>query len=550
MSNSSISENGTLDNIPKRLMYVFLLPIMFCWAVVINYVLFYVFDLLIYIQNNNLDPFNNPLILLSLWAVPAGITISFTGMVIDHYPKLLKKLLVSSIILSSLSLILILYALLNLESSLMIVGTISFGFFIGIGIISGQTVYSIIIPFEERNKAYSFVIAGASIISILSIVLFDSYSTEYHFLVPLIIVSVIGLVFSAIVYYYSRVFDFTWKNDKWPTKLKKILSRPSVIVYFWSHTLIWLMLGLMIGSLAQLKVQQASTLEFLHTLFSLDPYKGFWVVVLIGSLILVVPASILSDRIGRKSLIIFSTTGIVLASLVIAIINQFLISTLIIGFSFACVHAFSSLWVDLSSRDAIGRYSSLNFQSLGLGFIIGFSVSYFFYLNPTQNFLQINIFFMLGLAVFASLPLFWISDSWPPLEFFLLLVTNKSGIPLFHYDFSNEDGLKVDLALVSGALIALSTFMVEATGEPNGRLSLVRHGTHFILSDEGKFGLTGAIFSNKNDPELQRLLKKFLLQFQEKYKEELPDWKGDISVFADSIDDAEEIFGHLISIKT
>ena len=541
MSNNTTSEN-------KKLIYVFLLPIMFCWSVIINYILFYVFDLLDFVEKNNLDVFHSRIILLCLWAVPASITVSFTGMFIDRFPNSLNKLVISSTALSSLSLILVLYAFIIINSTLMIVGTVLFGFFIGIAIISGQTLYSIIIPFGDRNKAYSFVIFGASIISVLSVAFFDSYSPNNHFLMPLAIVSVLGLIITVIVLYYSRVFDFTWKNDKWPTKLGKILSRPSVIVYFCSHTLIWLMLGLMIGSLAQ--VQKADTLDLLQNFFSISPYKGFWIVVLVGSLISVVPASILSDRIGRKSLIIFSTTGIVLASLVVAIFDLFLISTLIIGFSFACVHAFSSLWVDLSSRDAIGRYNSLNFQSLGLGFIIGFSVSFFLSLDQAQNLLQINIFILIGLAVFASLPLFWISDSFPPLEFFLLLVTNKSGIPLFHYDFNNDDGLKVDLALVSGALIALSTFMVEATGESTGRLSLVRHGTHFILSDEGKFGLTGAIFANKNDPELQRLLKKFLTQFQEKYEEELSDWRGDIGLFRDSVNDAEEIFGHLISIKT
>lgn len=521
---------------------------MFCWTAIINYVLFYVFDLVTFVETNSLDIFNSRFLLLSLWAVPVALTISFTGMFIDRFPHFLDKLLLISLLGSSISLLVDLYGLMALNSNIMMIATIGFGFFIGITIISGQTLYSITTPFEKRNKTYSLVIAGASLISILSIAFFDSYSQDHPFLIPLLIVSVLGLLISGLFYWYSRIYTFAWKNDNWPTKLQKILSRPSVIVYFWTHTLIWMMLGLMIGSLAQ--VQVASTLELLQNFFSISPYKGFWIVVLVGSMIFVIPAGILSDRIGRKSLIIFSTTGIVLASLVVAIFDQFLISTLIIGFSFACVHAFSSLWVDLSSRDAIGRYNSLNFQSLGLGFLIGFVVSFFIYLNIKPNFLEINIFIMLGLAVFASLPLFWISDSYPPLEFFLLLVTNKSGVPLFSYKFNNEEGVKVDLALVSGALIALSTFMIEATGEPDGRLSLVRHGTHFIISDETKMGLTAAIFSNKNDPELLRLLKKFIHQFEEKYKDEIAEWRGNIGIFKDSVADAEEIFGHLISIQT
>ena len=539
-----MSDSLTSDN---RIKYIFILPIMYSWAVIINYVLFYVFDLVNFVNDNNLDPFHNTTLLLAMWAIPIGITISLTGMLIDRLPSLLNKLVIISLLGSSLSLLLLLISFLILNSYLMLIATILFGFFIGISIISGQTLYSISTHLNNRNKSYSLVIFGASLISMITIAFFDSFSPNSHFIIPLFIVSVIGIIFSMIFIIFSQKYNLKWKNDNWPTKLKKILTRPSVIVYFWTHTLIWMMLGLMIGSLAQ--TQKASTLKFLQDFFSISPYKGFWIVVLLGSLIAVIPAGILSDYLGRKTLIIFTTTGIVLASLVVAIFDQFLISTLIIGISFACVHAFSSLWVDLASRDSIGRYNSLNFQSLGLGFLIGFFVSYYIYLNLSYN-LQINIFIMLGLAVFASLPLYFISDSFPPLEFFLLLVTNRSGIPLFYYDFMNDESLKVDLSLISGALTALSTFMVEATGESNGRLSLVRHGTHFILTDETEFGLTAAIFSNKNDPELQRLLKKFLFQFQKKYKDILPTWMGNTQTFEDSVNDAESIFGHLISIKT
>ena len=276
----------------------------------------------------------------------------------------------------------------------------------------------------------------------------------------------------------------------------------------------------------------------------------------IGSFIFIFPSGYLSDAFGRKTLIIFATTGIVLASLLIGIFNStlaYIISTLLIGASFAFVHTSldSSLWVDLASRDSIGRYNSLNFQSLGLGFLIGFLVSFYFYLDLFPDFLRINILILLGLAMFASLPLFWISDSFPPLEFFLLLVTNsKSGIPLFHYNFRSDESLKVDLSLISGALTALSSFMVEATGERQGRLSLVRHGTHFIISHESELGLTGAIFCNKNDPELLRLLKKFLQRFQDKYKDQIQSWQGNLNTFDNANNEAEEIFGHLITIKT
>jgi hypothetical protein len=198
--------------------------------------------------------------------------------------------------------------------------------------------------------------------------------------------------------------------------------------------------------------------------------------------------------------------------------------------------------------DSIGRYSSLGFASLGLGIVIGFLISYWIFLQ-TEIALIINAFMLIGLAVLASLPLFWISDSFPPLDFFLLLVINDAGMPIFHYKFG-EKNLKVDLELISSALSAVSTFMLEATGEENAVLNLVRHGTYYIMSESSDTGLSAAVFSNKNDPELQKLVKKFLNHFEEKFRTEISSWTGRIDTFSDAINDAEEIFGPICSIRS
>jgi hypothetical protein len=157
----------------------------------------------------------------------------------------------------------------------------------------------------------------------------------------------------------------------------------------------------------------------------------------------------------------------------------------------------------------------------------------------------------IGLAVLAVLPLFWVSDSFPPLEFFLLLLINDAGVPIFHYSFGRKKELQIDLPLISGALSAVGSFMLEATGETGAKLNLVRHGTHFILSDQSSdIGLTATIFANKNDPELQIILSKFLRRFRKRFSKELSEWKGDILAFEAAIEDAEEIFGPLITIAT
>ena len=91
--------------------------------------------------------------------------------------------------------------------------------------------------------------------------------------------------------------------------------------------------------------------------------------------------------------------------------------------------------------------------------------------------------------------------------------------------------------------------MLEATGETGAKLNLVRHGTHFILSDQTS-GLTATIFANKNDPELQIILSKFLRRFQKRFSKELRNWRGDVLAFGGAVEDAEEIFGPLITIAT
>ena len=77
-----------------------------------------------------------------------------------------------------------------------------------------------------------------------------------------------------------------------------------------------------------------------------------------------------------------------------------------------------------------------------------------------------------------------------------------------------------------------------------GDLNLVRHGNNFILT-EIKDGISAAIFSNKQDPELQATLRDFLEQFHTKYAETLKTWAGIRSLFDGAIDIAEEVFGHL-----
>ena len=87
---------------------------------------------------------------------------------------------------------------------------------------------------------------------------------------------------------------------------------------------------------------------------------------------------------------------------------------------------------------------------------------------------------------------------------------------------------------------------MNETMKEKGDLNLVRHGNHFILTDKNKnTGVSAALFSNKQDPELQTTLTEFLNKFCEKFSKELMTWNGTRSVFDDAVNLAEEVFGHL-----
>jgi len=526
---------------------IVLLPSLFTWILLIAFVLIFSFDMIDYIHINNIFPGAHNFFIMIIWAVPAGITGSFSGMVIDKYPQHLGKFITLGLIGSSVSLAIDMIALQLVNGLILILAVFCLGAFMGILTISAHTLYGSSIKWTHRGRGYSWTIFGGIVFTFLLLLGGEILNIDFFFSFSLI--SLLGILIGLLFYNYAHNWPF-WENDPWVTPLLRILRRPSVDAYFWTHTLVYLMLGLTIGSLAQAGI----ILGFRPFLDSW--YKSFWFVELIGSCLFILPSGFLSDRWGRKTPIILAIFGIVFASLIVGLFTNYatsyLISAFLIGISFALIHPSldGSIWVDLAPRDSIGRYSTLNFQSLGLGMYIGFPVSYLFITEQILDItLIMNVFILLGLAILASAPLFWIGDSFPPLEFFLLLVINDAGIPIFHYDFGREKELKVDLPLISGALSAVGSFMLEATGEEGASLSLVRHGTHFIISDDGKLGLSAAIFSNKNDPELHRLLHQFLNTFEKKFKDVIPSWKGDITVFHDAINDAEEIFGPLVTIQ-
>ena len=538
------------------------LPSSFFWIAGTYFFLIKGFELIEYAKSNNLvEGFLGTtglgdLIIGVFYAIPPLLTIGLVGNVIDKKPHLLGKIIFYSLVSSSVCLILFNIALNLLIAPVTLLLITAFLTSLGALATASHALYGAITNWRDRGRIFATgnLIFGITVVLLLVI----SGLLEMNFYFSFLVISLIGILLSIIFRYSTKNWTY-WENDQWPTRTSQILGRYSVRAYFFSHVLIYGMLGLTIGSLAQEGVSAGYT-KFLG--INLGAFETFWAVLILGTVVFILPAGYLSDRWGRKTLTILATYGIVLAALLASLHGLldpnfdyilYIITSFTIGISFALLHPTldSSLWIDLASKDSIGRYCDINILSLVSGLVPGFAISYFF-LNTLTEYRNIMVFLYIALAVIAVLPLFWVSDSFPPLEFFLLLVINEAGVPIFHYSFDRKQELKVDLPLISGALSAVSSFMNEATGEKGAKLNLVRHGTHFILSDSNIEGekVTATIFANKNDPELSIILSKFLNRFLTKYEEELRNWNGEIGVFKDAIDDAEEIFGPLITIPT
>ena len=550
-----------------RDVFVGIAPSSYVWITVTYFLLIKGFELIEYAKDNELvtgflgTTAIGDLIFGIYYAIPPLLAIVFVGHLVDKRPNFLGKIIFISLICSSTSLLILIIAFYFLNAIITLTMVPIFLSALAGLATSSLTLYGSITKWTHRGRGFALGNLFFAVVVILLLIISGMFSLDFFF--SLLMLSLLGFLIAFAFHFWTKNWIY-WENDEWPTSTIQILKRISVRSYFFSHVLIYLMLGLSIGSLAQEGITKGYT-QFL--VFELGAFETFWAILLLATVVFVLPAGILADRGGRKTLTIFATYGIVLASLIASLnglLNQehatiaaefdhllFVLTAFTIGVSFAFLHPTldSSLWIDLSSKDSIGRYSNINVYSLVAGLVPGFAISYFF-LPTLIEFRNIMVLIYIALAVIAVLPLFWVSDSFPPLEFFLLIVINDAGVTVFHYSFGRKQELQIDLPLISGALSAVGSFMLEATGEDGAKLNLVRHGTHFILSDQSDndLKLTATIFANKNDPELQEMLTRFLKTFMEKYGEELKVWKGDINAFEKAIEDAEEIFGPLITI--
>lgn len=535
--------------------FLIILPITIVWLLTPLFLLVYAFDLLseTFQMDITQNIFNLGVFILFVTTFLATVSLYITGYVIDKNPQLIRLLITGSLLMSGISLFLV---VLGVDFVIfLLIGLPSLGVFLGILSTGAGALYAGYTDIRQRGRIYAGALFISAILALI-IILFAEL-LNWDFQIPLFLIGCITILAVLIFYFISQSMA-PWENDEFPTPIRHILNRRSVKAYLLSRFFIYLMLGIAFATISQIGQLRYSDLSINLPFFGLsyfDQTKLFWIIVFFGDLVCVIPMGWFSDRFGRKNLIVMGVYGIVISALIVGLSENplmFYFSAYLLGVSFSTFHPSldSAIWSDISPLDSVGRYNALSFifllQGVGVGLLIGF-----FLLPQSSNVIS---YVLIGVAVLGLFPLFFVADSYDPLDIYLLLVAS-SGMCMFNYDFDRPDQSKItqkDLTLVAGALSAISTFFEALSAQP-AVLDLVCHGKVFTVQTKAgteKKELIATIFANKIDPELKSSLDTFLARFCLTFQDEIDEWIGQMSVFEPALEIAEDIFGPLIPSKT
>ncbi len=531
--------------------FFIILPTTIVWLVTAPFLLVYVFDLLEIDVEQGLS--NPGVIILFITTCFATVSLYSSGHVIDKNPQILKPLITGSLLMSGICLLLI---ILGVDFIVfLLIGLPGLGIFLGILATGAGALFTAYTDVHHRGCVYAGALFISAILSLIIILYVELFQLDIR--IPLIFIGLIAIIAAPIFYYISRSI-IPWVNDRFPTPIRQIINRRAIKAYLIAHFFIYLMLGVAFATISQIgHLRYTDLIINLPSFgeFQLDQTKLFWIIVFFGDLICVVPMGWFSDRFGRKNLIVMGFYVVLIATLIVGLSEDpmmFYLAAYLLGVSFSTIHPSldSAVWCDLSPLDSVGRYNALGFifllQGIGFGLIFGLLM-----LPSPPSTISYVLF---GFAILGLFPLFFVADSFEPLDIYLLLVAS-SGMCMFNYDFDRPQQSKItqkDLTLVAGALSAISTFF-EGLSEQPAVLDLVQHGKVFTV--QAKAGteekeIIATVFANKMDPELKDSLDIFLARFCLSYHDEINEWIGQTSVFKPAVSIAEDVFGPLLPSKT
>ena len=535
--------------------FLIILPVAIVWLLTPLFILVYAFDVLSVTFQIDITQsiFNLGILILVLTTFLASISLYITGHLIDKNPQLLKPLITGSLLASGIFLFLV---VVGVDFVIfLLIGLPFLGISLGILATGAGALYGGYTDVHHRGRVYAGAIFLSAMVSLFILVFSEVLNWDFE--IPLLLIGCIAILLALIFYFLSQPIS-PWVNDEFPTPIGQILGRRSVRTYLVSRFFIYLMLGVAFATISQIGQVRYSDLLLNLPFFGLTTFDHstiFWIIVFFADLVCVIPMGWFSDRFSRKNLIVMGVYGIVIAALIVGLSENplmYYFSAYLLGVSFASFHPSldSAVWADISPLDSLGRYYALSFifllQGVGFGFLIGI------FLLP-QSTSGIS-YVLIGIAVLGLFPLFFVADSYNPLEIYLLLIAS-SGMCMFSYEFDQSAQSRItqkDIILVAGALSAISAFFEGLSDQP-AVLDLVRHGQVFTVQTKAgteQKELIATVFANKIDPELKNSLDSFLARFCLSFHDEINDWIGQASVFDPAVEIAEEVFGPLIPSKT
>jgi len=122
---------------------------------------------------------------------------------------------------------------------------------------------------------------------------------------------------------------------------------------------------------------------------------------------------------------------------------------------------------------------------------------------------------------------------------YVLIIHKESGSCIFSYPCSE---LNFDSDLVSGFLQAISSFGSEIDSSQKTALEEIKWGGFVIALSEGNLVKTAFICKKSPSPSLKANIKYFILNFENKFKNNLTVWTGDIHPFRETRELIENFF--------
>ena len=474
----------------------------------------------------------------ALVATFAILSMLITGYIVDRKPHLMHKITMVALLGSSICLFLI--SIIN--PVIVSLAFIGFGIFIGILTDLGGCYFGGYIPTKDRTKVYAVSMIIFALVCVIIIFVSNVIQLNQSIANTFYLLSTIALIVFVLFVIVSRKLP-VYTNDRWPTPFfSGILDRATVRNYLTSHFLLYFMIGLTIQTIYTASKKLDLGLQ------NFNDANFFWMLVFAADFIGLIIAGVIVNN--RKIPVIVAIYGIAVSLLVFDLEKStltYLMSAMLLGVMFAFIHVTldSSIWADLSPRDALGRYYSLGFISLILGISLGYSLGIIILNLSPANATNIAGLLLIFLAFVSMFPLFFVSDTADLLNFSLLMIALRGGRPCFVYTFHKSQNEEIDYTLISSALEAITQFMNEVFADSKAKLRLVQQGNYLILSEQVN-SVSAALFVNKGDPEIRNRLKTFVQTFEKKYHKEIEDWLGNTAIFDDAEDMVEEIFGPLI----